>query len=371
MRLKIFILFFLILSIKPAVAQQFIDASNDAFTFIGRVDDRNPRAVKFDWPGVAISCSFTGTDLTIHLKGGNRDYYNVFIDGVKNSVLHPATDSVFVIRGIEGKHSHELLITKRTESDMGMGIFYGITIGTKCKIEPTKKVTTRKIEFLGNSITCGYGTEGLSGSERFRPDTENNYLSYASIVARAFNAQQSCIAHSGLGMVRNYNDRSKISTKLLPMPARFGRTLNSDTASVWDFDRWQADAFVINLGTNDYSTLPHPDKSYFMRQYERQIDRVREIYGNIPVFCIAGPMINEPCYSIVKEIVDTYTILHPGSRVYFVGIPKGLLNEKDYGSDYHPNYRGNKKTAAYIVPLMASVLQWNFNDEEYRLINEL
>ncbi len=360
----------LILIALQAGAQQFIDASHPAFHYMGRTDSRNPKVVKFDWPGVAVSCSFTGSQLTIHLKGGDRDYYNLFIDGNLNTVLHSTTDSTFIISGIKSKIDHELLITKRTESDMGVGTFYGITIGSKDNIKPSKYIRTRKIEFLGNSISCGYGTEGASGSEKFRPDTENNYKSYASVVARAFNAEYSVIAHSGLGMVRNYNDKSKVSTKLLPMPPRFDRTLNSDTLLKWDFNRWKPDAFVINLGTNDYSTLPHPDKAYFQREYEKMIDKVREVYENIPVFCIVGPMTNEPCYSIVKEVVETYRILHPESKVYFIGIPSGLLNDKDYGSDWHPNYRGNKKTAGYLVPLMANVLGWNYDVEEYRVKGE-
>lgn len=353
-----------------AGAQQFIDASHPAFSYMGRTDNSNPKAVRFDWPGVAIACSFTGAELTIHLKGGARDYYNVFIDGNRNTVLHSVTDSLFVISDIKGKGNHELMITKRTESDMGVGTFYGITVGAKSKVSASSANRTRKIEFLGNSITCGYGTEGESGNERFRPDTENNYMSYAAVVARAFDAQFSCISHSGMGMVRNYNDKSKISTKQAPMPQRFGRTLNSDSASVWDFNRWQPDAFVINLGTNDYSTLPHPDKAYFQRQYEKQIDKVREIYGNIPVFCIVGPMINEPCYTIVKEMVESYKILNMDAKVFFVGIPSVLMNEKDYGSDWHPNYRGNKKTAAYIVPMIANVMGWNYADDEYRMVGE-
>ncbi len=364
------ILILLVLS-SNAWSQTFFDAAHPAFSYMGRTDNRNPKAVRFDWPGVAIACSFTGEQLTIHLKGGERDYYNVFIDGEQKTVLHAPADSIFVIPSIKGKGSHELMITKRTEADMGVGTFYGITLGAKQKIEPTQQVRTRRIEFLGNSITCGYGTEGASAQERFKPETENNYKSYAPIVARAFNADFSIVAHSGIGMVRNYNDKSKISTRQPAMPVRFMRTMDSDSTLMWDFKRWQPDAFVINLGTNDYSTQPHPDKAYFQRQYEKQIDKVLEVYGNIPVFCIVGPMTNEPCYSIVKEVVENYRVLHPGAKVYFAGLPVGLLSyEKDYGSDGHPNYRGNKKTANCLVPLMANVLGWTYNDQEYRLVNE-
>lgn len=347
-------------------AQNFFDASHPSFHYMGRTDNSNPQAVRFDWPGVTISCAFGGNQLTVHLKGGDRDYYDVFIDGKQHTVLHSPTDTLFIIEGIKGNGRHTLQIAKRTEADMGVGTFRGVTLGSKQTIAPWKPTGSRKIEFIGNSITCGYGTEGASGQERFKPEAENNRKSYAPIVARAFNAEYSIIAHSGLGVVRNYNDHEKISTRLLPMPARFGRTMDTDTLLKWDFNQWRPDAFVINLGTNDYSTLPHPDKAYFQRQYEKMIDTVIEKYGSIPIFCIVGPLTNEPCYSFVKEVVDDYKTLHPSAKVYFLGIPFGLLNpSKDYGSDGHPNYRGNKKTANYIVSLMANVMGWDYSDQEY------
>ena len=47
-----------------AWSQTFYDASHPAFSYMGRTDNRNPKAVRFDWPGVAIACTFTGEQLT-------------------------------------------------------------------------------------------------------------------------------------------------------------------------------------------------------------------------------------------------------------------------------------------------------------------
>ena len=371
---RVFLIFLLSVFLMTVEAQphmQLYDADNSAFSYFGRTDRSDPKAVRFDWPGVYLRCAFTGNKLEIRLKGGTRDYYNVFVDDLAVKVIHPATDSIFVFSGLTGKGAHELLITKRTEADMGMACFYGIGIAPGEKIAPSTVRKSRKIEFIGNSITCGYGAEGLSGKERFKPETENSYFSYASIAARAFNADYSLIAHSGLGIIRNYNDRSKISAKLAPMPPRFGRTFDTDSVKKWDFNQWMPDAVVINLGTNDYSTLPHPDKAVFKRRYEQLIEKIVEVYGKVPVFCVVGPMTNEPCYSIVKEVVEDYNLIHGDTRVYFAGIPDGLLNSStDLGSDGHPSYRGQRKSAASLVPLMANVMKWNYQDTEIRFGEE-
>jgi len=350
---------------------QMVDADHTAFSYFGRTDQSDPKVVMFDWPGVYLRCAFTGKTLEIRIKGGTRDYFNVFVDDQPAKVIHSLTDSIFDVSGFPGNGTHELLLTKRTEADMGVAHFYGIAIAPEAKILASKVKNIRRIEFIGNSITCGYGTEGLSGNERFKPETENSYYSYASIVARAFSADYTLIAHSGLGIIRNYNDKSKISTKLLPMPSRFDRVLETDTVKKWNFKQAIPDAVVINLGTNDYSTLPHPDKAVFKLHYIQLIEKVVEVYGRIPVFCIVGPMTNEPCYSIVKEVVDDYNLTHNDIKVYFAGIPDGLLNStNDLGSDGHPSYRGQRKTAACLVPLLANVLKWNYDDMETRFTPE-
>lgn len=369
---SILLVAFLQVILAVGVAQPHVeqfDADNSAFSYFGRTDQSNPKTVRFDWPGVYLRCGFTGSKLVVRLKGGTRDYYNVFVDNQLTKVIHSETDSIFDVSGFSGKGTHELLLTKRTEADMGVARFYGISLEHDGKIFPSAiKKKNRKIEFIGNSITCGYGTEGLSGTERFKPETENSYFSYASITSRAFDADYSLIAHSGLGIVRNYGDKQKISTKLAPMPARFDRVLETDTVKKWDFKQWIPDAVVVNLGTNDYSTLPYPDKAVFKRQYEKLIERIQEVYGSIPVFCVVGPMTNEPCYSIVKEVVDDYNLIHKGARIYFAGIPSGLLNSTtDLGSDGHPSYRGQKKTSACLIPLLANVMNWNYSDTEVRL----
>jgi hypothetical protein len=194
--LLIFLWSIIIVTGQAQARMQMFDADNSAFSYFGRTDRSDPKVVRFDWPGVYLRCAFTGNTLEIRLKGGKRDYFNVFIDDLPVKVIHPDLDSIVVVKELSGKQVHELLITKRTEADMGMASFYGIRISALGKISRSKVSNKRKIEFIGNSITCGYGAEGLSGKERFKPETENSYFSYASIAARAFSADYSLIAHS-------------------------------------------------------------------------------------------------------------------------------------------------------------------------------
>ncbi len=336
------------------------NAHNQLFNYLGRVDTAHADGVRYDWSGVQVRFRFTGNKLAIQFKGGERNYYNVMVDGALKEVIHSPGDTTIYVNGIKGNGPHEVIFFKRTEGGMGQTVFKGVELATGGKLLPWNKVSDRRIEFIGNSITCGYGTEGANKDEDFRPDTENAWKAYGAIIARAFNADYHLISHSGLGVVRNYGDKQKISTGEAPMPQRFDQVLDTETKLKWDFSQWQPHAVVINLGTNDFSTSPYPDKVVFQRRYEELITQIRTQYGKIPVFCIVGPMIDDPCYSYVKEVVSNYNILYNDGHVYFIGIPTSLLNTtNDLGSDWHPSYKGQQKMAAHLLPVMATVLGWD------------
>jgi lysophospholipase L1-like esterase len=293
-----------------------------------------------------------------------HNYYNVLIDNQPARTFDVKSDTTLVLAKELGEGTHKIQIYKRTEGFAGTGTFKGIGLSENGEILLWKDIPNRKIEFIGNSITCGYGTEGLSKDERFKPETENNYQSYAPIMARAFHADYHIVAHSGEGVVRNYGYREKASPKGT-MPRRFNRVYDEKEQPLWDYTQWKPDMVVINLGTNDFSTQPFPDKEVFTEGYKKLIREALKQYGEIPVFCVVGPMIDEPCYSYVKEMVETFRSAEQKKNVYFIGIPSYLtVPEKDLGSDYHPNYKGQLKMAAHVLPVIASVTGWDYQQEE-------
>lgn len=358
-----FAIAYLLVCLSSFAQTQFIPASHESFRYVGRFDFSNPQEVRYDWSGVYIQFSFRGTECAVKMSDTGHNYYNVFVDDQPSKTIDVKSDTTIVIARNIGTHIHKIRIYKRTEGNQGTGSFKGILISEKGEMLEWKDVPIRKIEFVGNSITCGYGTEGLSKSERFKPSTENNYLSYAPIMARAFKADYHIIAHSGMGVVRNYGYKEKVSPNA--MPDRFNRVFDEKELPLWNFRLWKPDVVVINLGTNDFSTQPFPDKTVFKAGYEKLIDEVKKQYGEVPVFCIVGPMTDEPCYSYVKELVEDFRSVYQRKNVYFVGIPTYLMDpEKDLGSDTHPNYSGQRKMAAHVLPVISSILEWDYEGKE-------
>lgn len=363
--IRLLLLLTLFLSAVNGHAQELIPPTHPAISYQGRVDRSNPDVVRFDWPGVSFGCRFTGERIGLRMEGGERNHFNLFIDGELVSVFSAPRDTTLFFQPSTPGKSHELLLTKRTEADMGMTLFMGFIPAEKGEILPSLRQSERKIEFIGNSITCGYGTEGSNRDERFRPETENNYKSYAAILARAFNAEAHYIAHSGKGMVRNYGDEKPVSDPQETMLGRYDYTLDNDPSLQWDFSRWKADCVVINLGTNDFSTMPHPNRDSFLNAYKQIISKVRSSYGDVPIFCVVGPMINEPCFTYVKELTSYYRNEANDGQVYFAGLPDNLLNDRgDLGSDWHPSYIGQLKIASQLLVPIATKMEWHFHTDE-------
>ncbi len=355
------IAFFVLISqsVFSQKGENFFPASHENLNFMGRVDFLDQQVARYDWPGVTVGFRFTGDELKLHFAGGERNYFDLFVDGKLMSNLHAKGDTVAVVEGIKGKGPHEAKFIKRTEGEMGETIFRGLELSRKGELLPWEKVVDRRIEFIGNSITCGYGTESESRHDDFEPQTENVEKSYAAIVAKTLNADYHIVAHSGLGVVRNYGAPQKMSTELATMPKRYSRVLDMDDSLFWDFSQWQADAVVISLGNNDFSTKPHPDKIVFQRIYEELLDQVRMAHRKATVFCMVGPMTDEPCHSYVKEVVDNYRGINKDPNVFFIGIPPALLNgDTDLGADAHPSFKGQQKIAKAIVPVISTVMGW-------------
>lgn len=359
LRLVLFCL--MLTACKPS---QLIAPSDPAMSYLGRFDSSMVNTYRFDWPGTEIRFSLEGKKAEVLLEGGSTNYFNLFVNNRVTEVVHlPKGKSLHL--HFEDEGPHHIRIQKRTEAEQGIAVFMGIALPAGNRILPYPFVKKKQIEFIGNSITCGYGTEGRNRSERFSPATENVNQSYASIIARAFDADASLIAHSGLGVVRNYGDPEKVATSRDPMPKRWERVLDSEETLIWNFQQQTPQMMVINLGTNDYSTDPHPDTAVFQQGYVQLIHDVRSRYGTIPVFLIAGPLRGEPVVSIIREVIHLVRQDNPEDPLYFLEIPQTLLDpERDLGSDSHPNYHGQLKMAAHILPEISRIMDWEYETNE-------
>lgn len=335
-------------------------ADNEAVRYVGRTRTNADGSVSFDWVGTYLETRLKGSSLDIRLTQKDTAYYNVFVDGALHRVLKVyGKDSVVrFVSGLKGGAFHDVRIQKRTEGEYGLTTIQAFLLPQNGSLGKPSAARTRHIEFIGNSLTCGYGVEGGSAQEHFKLETENSDLSYAAITARYFDADYTLIAHSGRGVVRNYGD--PLRTSEATMADRMLRTLDTDSALLWSSQAYKPDLVVINLGTNDFSTEPHPYKSEFVKGYVRILRQIRELYGSVPVLCIFCPTITAPVFGFYEEAVAEMD----DKDIRLLRLPDGLFSEDtDYGSDWHPNRAGQRKMAMSIIPVISTMKGWDLSGE--------
>ncbi len=325
-----------------------------AVRFIGRMDHSDAAGPKFAWSGSGIVARFEGQQVSAKLAGGQQ--YTVVLDGTLKPKLVAKDGSNMIAQGLAaGPHTIELY--RRTEADEGESQFLGFDFGAGKLLAPPP-AKTRRLEVIGDSITCGYGDEGPNKECPFTPDTENSYISYASIAARELDADLITVAWSGKGVVCNYGDNNCADED--PMPVYYDRVLPKRANSVWDFASYQPDAVLINLGTNDFSTKVDPSQSEFEAGYEKFLKHVRSKNPNAVILCTNGPML----YGADLEKARTY-IANVVKKLKDAGDSKlatfelAEQSESDgYGCDWHPSAKTHEKMAEQVVAALKSNLDW-------------
>lgn len=230
------------------------------YRFVGRVEREPSGQVKYAWSGTGFVANFRGTGATV-LLADDKNEHQVIVDGkiLDKVVTRRKTTRYPLVSGLPSG-DHQIELYRRTEALFGNTTFLGLEIEGGALIAEESK-PRRRIELIGDSISCGYGNLGDSVNCGFSADTENHYESYGATLARTFSAEISTVAWSGRGIVRNFN--GEIGEK---MGALYDRVLPSESSSKWSADV-PYDVVIINLGTNDFSTDPDPSEEEFATAY--------------------------------------------------------------------------------------------------------
>jgi lysophospholipase L1-like esterase len=274
----------------------FFKADNRHINYIGRVDFSDPAKPRFWAAGVYIQAKFEGPSLEIFLNdeqdGHNYNYIEVVIDDkapVRIRLTQKENHLILADHLPAGEHI--VTICKDTES----GIGYIDFIGMKCeKLLPLKK-PKRKIEFIGDSITCGAGSDQseIKCDKGQWFDQHNAYMSYGPRVARQLDAQYHLTAVAGLGVIHSCCGID------LTMPQVFDKVLLRDNKINWDFSRYTPDVVTICLGQNDGVQ----DSTAFCSAYLAFINRIHTYYPKADIVCLGSPMADELLTGMLKRFI--------------------------------------------------------------------
>jgi lysophospholipase L1-like esterase len=329
--------------------------------YLGRFDTRDPAGPRAAFPGSAIAVTFNGTGMKVALSDTGTNYFTVVVDGGAPTVVQTSgANQTYTLASKLTAGQHKLVLTKRTEADVGVVQFLGFTPQGGALVASPDPFT-RRIEYVGDSITCGYGDLGVGPNCSFSASTEDETVAYGALAAAALNAQQTVIAYSGRGVYRNYGDGS---TGL--MPTLFELTLPDDPTSTWGFTTPAPDVVIINLGTNDFST--GDPGSGFEQAYEAFLRQVRQHYPDAYVVCTMSPMMDGTGRAADEAYVETAIQNVGDARVSALGITGGdggatwgfetQLASNGYGCDAHPSSKTQKLMGQELTASLKKLLGW-------------
>lgn len=272
----------------------------------------------------------------------SEQYFNIILDGYYN-------ESVIKI----------LKLSEAQYSAMGIG---EISVYGKSVIEPTEEKSL-KIEFIGDSITCGYGIDTFTENGVFSTETENFTKTYAYLTAQRLDADYSAVCFSGYGVYSGYTKGGRINSEDTVLPY-YDKScfLYGGRETLWDFSEFSSDVVVINLGTNDasYCSNSLTGRQEFTRAYADFIRQVRYYNPYAYIICMLGDM-NNSLYSCIEQAVSNYINSGFDNRVTALTV-NYKMGENDIVIDGHPGHLSNINAANELSLKIAELLNtYNVN----------
>ncbi len=321
--------------------------------WVGRVDLTDAQHPRFSWSGTGFVASFSGTSLSIQINSSGAFIFKPVVDGTAGATLTipGGLQTASVASGL-GAGMHTVELYRQTEGSQGDSQLMGITVGGGALATPPA-APARLIEVIGDSISCGYGTLGtLSDSDCF--PTESAWDTYEAVAARALGADVSTIAMSGQGAYRNYGGDM---TNTLPMV--YTRALTNDASPAWDF-RTQAQAVIVNLGTNDISNGKGDPGTPFETAYTGLLASVRGKYPGALIVCIIGPLLSGTDLTTIEGHIQSSVNARVAAGDHNVELFNQIAAQTSdkAACQYHPDPAENQIMAAQIVTELRARLGW-------------
>jgi len=298
------------------------------------------------WPGSYFEAAFKGTELYFRV-GTAHEILHVVVDGQAPLVLKDPQDGVYRISGLQNTQ-HSIGIFVATERQSAPNHFEGFSITAgETGLARTKRL--RQIEFIGDSLTVGYGN--TSPRHECTTDevwaTTDNTQAAGPLTASHLHADYQVNAISGRGIVRNYNGFAGDT-----LPTAYPYIL-FDKKQQYDDPAWKPQLLVIALGANDFSTALNSGEKWKSRDelrsdyedtYVRFLQSLRAKNHAAYILLWGTGWANSENVSEEQRVVERMKAMGE-KRIAFISV-KGLSFT---GCHFHPSLADDKAMRDKLV----------------------
>ena len=334
------------------MAEYYMNRETDSFLkWQGRILKKQAICY-FGYTNSSLNVRVKGNSLYMYLITGDNEVVNqpgfrIYVDGKKVSELVlDRREDWYLICELSPEEVHEVRVVKITEAAMSFGGLKCIKVcdGVLLPIQEKEDYRT-KVEFIGDSITCGYGVHGEPESE-YTIREEDGECSYAAFMAEEMNWNARWISASGYGMYLEYTgDPEQNVPKLYPYVNWF-----VDRERKIEAGEFEPEYIFVNLGTNDSGHLHKQEVlNEFLKAYEEFLMMLRSYHKKSIIICVLGTL----CHGVfpyVAQVVEHIKAKGLGN-IYAYELPYHDI-EKDGMASMHPSAATHKKDAKRILDYM-------------------
>ena len=286
----------------------------------------------------------------------------VFLDGSEtpHSKIRVRDGETITLFSAEGQEHHRIRIVKLNENFRTCVGIRGFVLDGQ--LLPFEKEQRDIIEFIGDSITCGFGNDTADITHEYESAEEDGWMTHGAIAARQLGLEPRFICVSGISIenvtpmpgfycmrqLYPYADRV-IQEKMAKQRGQENPTLQK-----FDFQASPARYVVLNLGTNDANQIYfREDKEQaeldFEKNYENFVKEIRELNGPDTVIICALGCMDYYLYDKIRDIVEKIKEKTGDNRLFTLKYNKMMNVGPDAGGCLHPSIHRHKLMADDLV----------------------
>lgn len=330
-------------------------ADDRRIAYEGRTAPGPDHRVRLGYPGITIHLRANAAAVVMKTNASSDGvYFNVSIDGAApQRVQAPKGEGTVTLLQMNVAGEHALDVVRRTESWQGTCDILGFTT-KEGELLDAPGLPTRKLLFIGDSVTCGEGTEPEASPDPHSPLRADAEASFGMQLARRLHAQCDLVSYGGRGVIRDWQGNRTTATA----PQFYELALPDDPTSWWNHASYVPDAVGICLGTNDFSR-GIPDENEFVNAYVEFVRKIQRDAPHAVIFLIDSPILNDgagepPKRSTLGAFLDEVV-----SKVASPNVRHAVIKHYNGAPDNaHPTAADHTGITNELEPLFRTALKW-------------
>ena len=293
-----------------------------------------------------LTCDFTASgiefygilqgDVILSLSCSADTYFTVFIDNVRQEERFYATSTTeqLCIASFAEAGEHTVRVLKQTEAQWSLCVLKNVSVTGFLYPAPAEREFL--IEFIGDSITSGYGNLGdpstpVAGIALMQDGTQ----AFAFLTAESLDVDHNMVSCSGIGIAKGWTAINELDfyqrdCYYRDPDARYHGSVRSP------------DLIVINLGTNDQDR--GCEEQAFKSGMRKLLTYIREQYPDVPIIWMYN-MMTYGCFTWARPIIAEFG--GEGAGIYTLQLTPNKL-----GAGNHPSleahYAASEQLTAFI-----------------------